>query len=242
MEELSEEIASLIEALNHSDKRMIRRAADGLISMAPQFPQLAQRLDQLLGARGSENRWPIAYVLAHISCPSSLCLEVLKETLNSKDPDIRWAISLLLVRLAKNDKAIVAIFFDLLKTGTPTQRRMAVYGLRDLNLRDSASLQMLVGSLEDPDPLVRVAIVTSLKSRAGMSKDYLDRLLRLFLQDPDSRVRHTLALTLAELGSTSDEIHSALANASRTDDPHLKKAALAALNLLKKKAHPPTAK
>jgi HEAT repeat protein len=242
MEELTDEIASLIEALNHPDKRTIRRAADSLISVAPRFPELAHRLDQLLGAGGLESRWPIAYVLAHISSPSSLCLQVLKETLDSKDPDIRWAISLLFVRLAKNDNAIVALFLDLLKTGTPTQRRMAVYCLRDLNLKDSASLEMLVESLDDSDPLVRVAIVTSLKSRAEMSKDYLGRLLRLFWNDPDSRVRHTLAITLAELGSTNDEIQAALVNASRTDDPHLKKAAIAALATVKKKAHPPTTK
>ena len=84
--------------------------------------------------------------------------------------------------------------------------------------------------------------VTTLKSRAELGKDHLDRLLRLFLEDPDPRVRHTLALTLAELGSPGGAIHSALANASRSDDPNLKKAAIAALELLKKKAHAPTAK
>ena len=240
MEELPEEIASLIESLNHSDKRIIRRAAETLISMAPQLPDLVERLERIL----SENKrhWPVAYVLARLSRPSSLCLEVLKETLDSKDPDIRWAIAVLLVGLAKGTGDMLPLFFDLLRTGTPTQRRMAVYCLRDLKLRDSTSLQMLVDSLHDPDPLVRVAIVTTLKSRAELGKDHLDRLLRLFLEDPDPRVRHTLALTLAELGSPGGAIHSALANASRSDDPNLKKAAIAALELLKKKAYAPTAK
>jgi vesicle coat complex subunit len=241
MEEVPEEIASLIESLGHSDKRIIRRAAESLISAAPQLPFLAQKLDQLLHAGKTERRWPIAYVLARISSPSSLCLEVLKETLDSKDPDIRWAIAVLLVGLAKNAREMLPLFFDLLRTGTPTQRRMAVYCLRDLRLRDATSLQTLVDSLQDPDPLVRVAIVTTLQSRTELDKDHLNHLLRLFLEDPDPRVRHTLALTLAELGSPNDEIHAALANASRSDDPNLKKAAIAALARLKKKAHAPTA-
>lgn len=241
MEELSEEITSLIRSLENSNKKIIRQAAETLISMAPQSPHLAQRLEQLLRGTSVKNRWPIAYVLAHLSPTSSLCLEVLKETLDSKDPDIRWAIAVLLVRLGKSAGDIDSLLLDLLKNGTPTQRRMAVYCLRDLNLRDSTSLQMLVECLQDPDPLVRVAIVTTLKRRPEMNKNHLDRLLRLFLEDPDPRVRHTLALTLAEAASPGDEIHSALANATLSDDPHLKKAALAALELLKKKAHAPTA-
>src|SRR5713226_1268129 len=242
MEEISEEIAALIQSLKQSDKKILRKAAETLISMAPRLPFLAQRLDQLLNESPAESRWPIAYVLAHISPPSSLCLEVLKETLGSKDPDIRWAISVLLVRLGKSNKSIVALFLDLLKTGTATQRRMAVYFLRDLNLKDRSSLQALMESLRDPDPLVRVAVVTSLKGRTEINKDHLDCLLRLFLEDPDSRVRHAVAITLAELGSPSDEIFSALRDASRSGDPQLKKAATAALDLLKKKAHLQTAK
>ena len=240
MEEESERIDSLINSLHHRDKKVIRQAADALISSAPGFPDLARRLDRLLGDTSEGNRWPIAYVLAHISSPpSSSCLSALKETLGSKDPDIRWAVALLLVRLGKSDRGIVTLLLELLKSGTPTQRRMALYCLRDIDLKDSVSLQAFQESLRDSDALVRVAAVTSLKSRSDINKEVLDLLLQLFLADPDSRVRHTAALALAQLGAPTREIRRALEDASQSADPQLKKAASAALNLLQKKGPPP---
>ena len=102
MEEESGRIASLIDSLKHPDKKVIRQAADALISMAPGFPELPGRLGRLLSEPPADKSWPIAYVLAHISSPSPLCLHVLRETLDSKDPDIRWAVGLLLVRLGNS--------------------------------------------------------------------------------------------------------------------------------------------
>lgn len=239
MDDESEKIARLIESLYHADKKVIREAAQSLISMAPELPRLTERLDRLLHDTSPEKRWPIAYVLAQISPPSPLCLDVLKETLDHKDPDLRWAVALLFVRLGKNDDGVPASLLDLLKTGTPTQRRMALYSLRDMDLKDMASLEGMLESLRDPDPLVRVAAVTSLKARREVGKDGLDCLLELFLKDPDPRVRHTAAITLAQLGAPSQEIRTALQNASQSQDPQLRRAASAALDLLQKKG-PPT--
>ena len=235
MQEESEKISSLIDSLNHPDKKVIRQAAETLISIGSHLPELSQRLERLLSDTPAENRWPIAYVLAHISPLSSSCLDVLKETLGSEDPDIRWAVALLLVRLGKSDGGIVPLLLDLLKTGIPTQRRMAVYCLRDMNLKDTPSLQALLQSLRDPEPLVRVAAVASLRVRTEVGKDGVNRLLHLFLEDPDSRVRNTAAITLARLGAPTDEIRTALKDASQSKDPQLKKAANAALDLLQKK-------
>ena len=242
MKEESERIASLIDSLNHPDKKVIRQAADALISIAPDFPHLTERLNRLLSEIPPDKSWPIAYVLAHISSPSSSCLHVLSEILGSKDPDIRWAVGLLLVRLGRSDRAAVELLLDLLKSGTPTQRRMALYCLRDINLKDTAVLRAFLEMLRDLDPLVRVAAVTSLKIRTDVGKDGLDHLLDLFLRGPDSRVRHTGALALAQLGAPTREIRSALEEASRSEDAQLKKAAGAALQLLQKKGPAPSAK
>ena len=235
MKEDSEQIASLISALNHPDKKVIRQAADALVSMALHRPELTQRLNDLLSEAPEGSRWPIAYVLAQIGPPSSACLHVLKQTLDSKDPDIRWAVGLLLVRLGKSHVDVVALMLDLLKTGTPTQRRMALYCLRDVSLKDTVFQQALLESLRDADPLVRVAAVASLKFLPEIGKDGLDFLLHLFLADPDSRVQRTAALSLAQLGAPSDEIRTALKDASRSEDPQLRRAASAALELLEKK-------
>ncbi|MGH7770792.1 MAG: HEAT repeat domain-containing protein [Candidatus Binatia bacterium] len=242
MEEESQKTASLIDSLDHSDKRTIRGAVDSLIAIAARSQELQETLNRLLVDPSRKNRWSIAYILAHLPNPSRSCLKVLLDTLGSEDPDIRWAAGLLLVRLGKCDEGMVTLLLDLLKTGNPIQRRMAAYCLRDMNLKDSASLQAVLASLQDPDPLVRVAAVTSLKPRPEIGKNGLHSLLHLFLADPDHRVRHIAALALAELGAPTDEIRKALKDASRSEDPQLKKAAQAALDLLQKKGAAPPAK
>lgn len=235
MKDKSEKIASLIESLDHLDKAVVRSAVDSLIAIASCAPGIQEILNQLLVDPSRKNRWPIAYVLAQLPNPSALCLKVLFDTLGTQDPDIRWAVVLLLVRLGKSDRGIVTRLLDLLKTGTPPQRRMALYCLRDMDLKDPDSCQGMLGSLWDPDPLVRLAAVTGMKVRPDLGKDGLDSLLHLFLEDPDSGVRHTAAITLAHLGAPTEEIRTALKDASRSDNPQLKKAANAALDILRKK-------
>ncbi len=235
MEEEPRGIVSLVQSLNHRNKKVVRQASDSLIAMAPQLPQLGERLDRLLSETPRENRWPIAYVLAHLSSPSPLCLSVLLETLDSNDPDLRWAAAQLFVRLGKGDGEIANLLLKVLKTGTPIQRRMALYCLRDLQLRDAASLKALLEALRDTDSLVRVAAVTSLKSRPDVGKDGVDALLRLFLEDRDSRVRHIAAIALGQIAAPGDEVRAALKEAGLSENSQLKKAAKAALALLEKK-------
>lgn len=230
----AEDIASLIESLDHPNRAVVRAAVDSLVALGP-GPEIQQALNKLLNDSSRKIRWPIAYTLAQLSFPSSQCLEVLIEGLGSEDQDIRWATLLLTARLGKSDERIVSLLLGLLKTGSSIQRRMAVYCLRDMDLKDAESLQALMESLRDPDPLVRVAAVTSLKGRPEVGQEGGDLLLHLFLKDPDPRVRHTAALTLAQLGDPTEEIRAALKDASRGDDPQLKKAANAALDLLQKK-------
>ena len=121
------------------------------------------------------------------------------------------------------------------KVGTATQRRLVVYCLRDLGIGEETRLDGVLQALRDPDPLVRVAAVTSLKTQPEVGKVGLDLILHLFLEDPDSRVQHVAAITLAKIGAPTDEIRTALRDAARGRDPRLRKAAAAALELLKKK-------
>ncbi len=235
MEEESGEIASLIRSLDHTNKKVIRHAADSVIAMAPSLPRLAERLNRLLSDTSRENRWPVAYVLAHLPNPSFLCLSVLLETLDSKDPDTRWGAVQLLVHLGKSDGRVAALLQEVLKIGTPIQKRMTLYCLRELELRDAVSLKALLEALRDTDPLVRVAAATAVKSRPDVGNEGVDVLLRLFLEDPDPRVRHAAAITLAERGAFKNEVRTALEKTSLSGDAQLAKAAKAALALIKKK-------
>ncbi|MEE9145427.1 MAG: HEAT repeat domain-containing protein [Candidatus Binatia bacterium] len=242
MKHESEDIASLIGSLDHSDKAVVRPAVESLIVLGPRRPEIKESLNRLLQDPHRKKLWPIAYTLAQLSAPSSRCLDVLIEGLGSEDQDIRWATFLLLTRLGKKDERITPLLLDLLKTGTATQRKIAVYCLRDMGMGDETVLERVIQTLRDPDPLVRVAAVTSLKSRAEVGKDGLDLLFHLFSEDPDSRVRCSAAITLAQLGAPTEQIRAALREASTSMDPRIKKAASSAMELLKKKEPVPPAK
>ena len=233
-------IATLMADLEKSDKPTLRRAVDALISIAADDPQIGTILSELLNDSSRRNRWPIAYILANLPSPPQSGVQVLVETLDHRDPDIRWAVALLLIRLAKTQRQILRLLIELASKGTANQRRMAIYSLRDAGSSDDESVQTLVNSLRDPDPTVRVAAVTSLKTQSGLSEEGRNELLQRFSQDQDPRVRNTAAVTLAYLGAPSEEFLTALTKASASDNAQLKKAAITALNILKNKRSAPS--
>jgi HEAT repeat protein len=239
MSEVPAEVSALLDSLDRSDKRAMRAAVDSLIATAAQSPELRETLTGLLLDGSRNNLWPIAYILGKLPAPPPVALGVLLNTLGAGDPDIRWACALLLVEVGKSNPETISRLLDLLKTGNPNQRRMAVYCIRDLSLKDTASLRAIEAALDDPDPLVRVAAATSLKRRPDLGAEGSDLLLEIFLNDPDPRVRHSAALTLAQVGAASEKFVAALNEATRSNDPNAKKVADSALALLQKKRSAP---
>jgi len=236
MDDESDKIDALIASLEQSDKRAVRKAVDALISMTSSATEVADRLRALLDRAPAEKRWPIAYVLAQIASLSSPCLDALKDALDAADPDIRWAVALLLVRLGKkSDTAVARHLIELVHSGKPTQRRMAVYCLRDIGAQDTGVGRALIDALGDGDALVRVAVITSLKVMPQIGGAALDLLLRMFAEDADLRVRASAALALARLGAGRSDVRAALDNATRSNDPILSKAARSALKILEKR-------
>jgi hypothetical protein len=236
MDEESVKLDLLIQALDQPDKKAVREAVEALIPMAKEVRDVAARLYAALDAAPAEKRWPIAYVLAHVSPLSTPCVDALKGALGLSDPDIRWAVALLLVRLAKKpEPAIAAHLIELLHSGSPTQRRMAVYCLRDIGAQDTGVGRALIDALGDGDVLVRVAVITSLKVMPQIGGAALDLLLRMFAEDADLRVRASAALALARLGAGRSDVRAALDDATRSNDPILSKAARAALKILEKR-------
>ena len=55
-----------------------------------------------------------------LACPSPTqsSVQVLIETLDHRDPDIRWAVALILIRLAKTDKRVLQLLIELASKGT----------------------------------------------------------------------------------------------------------------------------
>jgi hypothetical protein len=230
-----EKTAALIAALEVSQKAEMRAAVDALIALAERQPALRVSLEQSLGDAHRQNAWALAYVLGHLPQPSAATIRALLAGLDHSEPDIRWAIALLLVRLAKSDGTIARFLSELCRSGGPRQKRMAVYCIRDLKMSDAGSLEALLAASRDSQPAVRIAAAISLKTLAGTSTEARQRLLELFLCDSDIRVCNAAAITLAQTGAPSEEFLAALRAAEQSHNPALTKAARAALNLLENK-------
>ena len=198
---MSEEIASLIDALENPDRAVVRAAVDSLVALGPR-PEVVEALNRSLNNSNQRNRWPIAYTLAQLVPPPSLCLEVLLEGLGAEDKDIRWATQALLARLGERDERIVGEVVRLLKKGSSNQRRMAVYCLRGLH-RQESFMEPLLECLEDPDLLVRVAAITALAEKRARG-EVSAKLELLASQDPDNRVRNAATFALQRWGSPSE--------------------------------------
>jgi len=230
----TDRLAALIADLDHSDKPTIRAAVDELIALAASSPQIRAALDRRLSEPGHRNYWPVAYILGHLPQPSGAAIRNLLDTLDHREPDIRWACSLLLAKIAQGETAIIELLIELCRNGTANQKRMAVYCLRDLALNDSASLQALFEALADNDATVRVAAVTSLRNRTDDNERVRAALLQSYLIDADIKVRNAAAVTLANIGSPSEEFLLALRQANQSDNSQARKAAAIALGLLEK--------
>jgi HEAT repeat protein len=228
-------VAELIADLDHPDKPKIRAAVDALIARAADSPELRDLLERRLGEPDHRNYWPVAYVLGNLPNPCPAVTVGLLEALDHREPDIRWAISLLLARIAKDNVELVAALIRLCASGTDNQKRMALYCLRDLALSDHASAAAMVDALRDLDASVRVAAAICLKSRADVDLQGKQSLLEIYLNDAELKVRHAVAIALATLGDPTAEFVAALQKNSRIDNEQIRKAALAALELLEKR-------
>lgn len=235
MEFEDDRTTALIAELDQSDKPAIRAAVDALIALAADSPRLRERLQRRLTEAGHRNYWPVAYILGSLPNLSRAAALGLLEALDHREPDIRWAVSLLLARVAKNNADLVSSLVRLCASGSDNQKRMALYCLRDLGLADPASAAAMLDALADPEPSVRVAAAICLKSRSGLAVEGKKILLDIYLNDQELKVRHAAAVALATLGDPAAEFVAALEKNSRIEDEQVKKAAAAALELLKKR-------
>lgn len=194
----------LLDALEENDKGVVRRAVEGLVALAAEEPEVARALAERLR---TAPRWPVAYTLGQIARPSGPCVEVLVGGLGSDDQDVRWATQLLLTDLGKRHADVAARLERLLHDGSATQRRMAVYCLRDIGMAAGGTLAgggtsvgglpaALLQAMDDPEPLVRVAAVTSLAKAPAVGSEALAALGRAAAGDADVRVRNAASFAV----------------------------------------------
>jgi HEAT repeat protein len=240
MEIDNDQTAALIADLDQADKPTIRAAVDALIQRAANSLQVRDLLNRRLTEAGHRHYWPVAYILGNLPQPSRQVITSLLDALDHREPDIRWAISLVVARIAKEHPDLINLLIQLCATGSDNQKRMALYCLRDLTLSDTASLTALLAALGDNEPTVRVAAAICLKARPDIDDAGKNILLQAYSNDAESRVRHVAAIALANLGSPAVEFLIALRKNSESENEQTKKAAVAALELLKKRRSAPS--
>jgi HEAT repeat protein len=229
-------LEAVIESLESETKGVQRRAAGVIAAAGAASPALALRLRALLDAQSAPTRWAAAYALGLIDGALDLdACEALLEALAQPDGDVRWAALDLVVRLGRlHPEAIRRRLLALFEGGGANGRKMAVYALRNLGVRDPAVMAAVRAASVADDSQVRLAALSFIKETAGADAGAAALVLERMRSDPDPGVRRAAAGTLAYLNDRSAPVLAALGEAAETvEDASLRKAARRTLDKLK---------
>ncbi len=229
-------LEALIEALGSETKGVQRRAAGVIAAAGASDSVVVARLLALLEAASAPSRWAAAYALGLIdgaldlrACPPLL------DALANPDGDVRWAALELLVRLGRQHPDAIRdrLLSALQQDGDSNRRKMALYALRNLSLREPAVLAAVRAASAADDSQVRLAALSFIRDLAGADVQAVDIVLDRMGSDPDHGVRRAAASTLGYLNDRSERVVAALREAAGAPhDPSLRKAARQTLDKL----------
>ena len=231
-------IENLVGCLGDDNKAIQRRTAGAIAALAPANQSLLLQVRRELKSSNRQARWGAAYALGSVDGALALdCADALLEALGDRDSDVRWAAAELLGRLSKRDTdAIADRLVKLANSGSPIERRMVIYSLRDYASARPELLPVLERAARDHDIHLRLAAVSALaKLYAKNSADgeAATILLRNLHEDENLGVRRAAAAALGQLGVASDSVKAALERcAAQTADLSLARAAETALSSL----------
>jgi HEAT repeat protein len=231
------ELNALAQCLGDQRKVIQRRAAEAFAALTEQGVDVQAVLRNLLQSNTARHRWGAAYALSLMGTTPPVALPVLLEALGCDDGDVRWAAGNILVRM-RGYGGLAAALCELLTTGSPAQRKMAAYCLRDLETRSPEIEQAVLAAVRDADAGVQLAAVSCL-ARLAMDRTAAAHCLIELLGDPHASVRRVAAVALGLVGDRSEKVLAALHGARASTDLSLQRAAERALRLLK--AGPPGA-
>ncbi len=232
---------ALIACVGADRKSIQRRAIDALAALAAGGDaRVVTALKHTMSAGNRRARWGAAYALAQIG-DDSLALDaagVLCEALGDDDGDIRWAASVLIVRLGRRHRdEIRARVISLASSGNPNARKMALYCIRDLAFAGSDLLAVLEIAVRDANVHIRLAALAVLAKLDEPSESAAAITLGCLESDPDAGVRRAAAIALGQVrGSTSRTVPALKIAAASETDPALARAARNALERLEKRS------
>jgi len=226
------ELAALADCLGHDEKAVQRPAAEAFAALGERGVDVREVLLAALASPDSGRRWAAAFALARLHAPADLLLPVLLETLGVDDGDLRWAAAAIVVGLGDHVQVLEGLQ-RLLPAGNAAQRKMALYCLRDLEVRAPEVDAAIVRCLADEDRDVQLAAITSLARLATDRAAAAAQLIRA-LDATDPGLRRAAAAGLGALGERSAPVLAALERARSSADASLARAAAGALRQLAK--------
>jgi hypothetical protein len=227
-----EELNALVACLEDERKLVQRRAAESLAALHRRGADVVAKVCSLLTAGAHRARWGSAYALSLIDALELEALEPLAESLAVDDRDLRWAAVDLLRKLAaRHPDAVVGRAVALGSAGSPVQRRMAFYLLRDVAAGEPAVRRAALDALGCSDPNLRLAALAVLAAAGAETDEEVDGLTAL-VGDPDLPVARAAAATLGSVRRPPPVVLETLRAARRHADPSLRRAAASALRRL----------
>jgi HEAT repeat protein len=229
-------VDALVENLAAPSKEVARYAAGAIAAAGTRSPAIVARLSALLEDPQAAARWTAAYALSLIdgaldmrACPPLL------DALSNPDGDVRWAALELVVRLGRIDQAAVRDRLLALQSDPDANaRKMSLYALRDLGIRDPAVIAAARAACAGADVHVRLAALSLLKQAGPHARAAAGAVAACLSSDPDQGVRRAAAFTLGYLDDHSEPVIAALHEAANDQhDDSLGKSARQTLTRLK---------
>jgi hypothetical protein len=206
----ADDLTFLFACLGSGEKRLQRPAADVLARFAVRDARIGARLRDALAAPEITLRWGAVYSLSRLGTrmPAEV-LPVLLEVLGVADGDVRWAATAILLTMSAERDTAVAALYRLARDGNAEQRKMALYCLRDLDVRTPRAVECAHQALDDVEPGVRLAAMAALLRLSDRPEAAALAMTRL-LRDDRPGVRRAAAATLGRLGVASSAVVAAL--------------------------------
>ena len=161
----------------------------------------------------AERRWGAAFALARGGVESDAVFEGALEALGFDDGDVRWAALEIVVSLARGGVRGAARIdrigriVALARNAAAAGRKMALYGLRDLEAGDEAIYTL---ALFSGDAGVRLAAISGIGRLARTTTQVHDALLVTVERDADPGVRRAAAVILGKLAGDDPRVRAAL--------------------------------
>jgi len=224
------ELDALVACLGDVAKAIQRPAADACRALVVHGVAVEPLLLTALNATDPRLRFGAAYALARLGTPPTAAVPALLDALALEDGDVRWAAAEIICRTEPR-ATVIAGLLPLVRSGTPSQRKMSLYCLRDVAASGDEVQHVALTALDDPDGGVRLAAMATLSRLARDRGPAAEKLVQA-LDAAEPRERRAAAAALGDLGVRSDAVRAALEQAAHADDTSLRRAAERSLRKL----------